>query len=211
MILTIASQEAAAIPAGSAPSSATTAGSIARSLASRRANAGRNVLLICQKTPDKQPNQHRKGNDDCAWLATDMKAGARGRKLAVEEIADELASARERYHDVVIDMPRLQHEDSLYVLAATGLAVFAIQTASWNQDRQKRLIQRISAARSWNPALPVLVIVDDVDSLAAQAIISRLSDKVAHIRFIHLHVAQQHGLAANDAPLTALYKAIYKC
>ncbi len=203
MILTIASQE---FPTGAPGESGSTgsAGSIAASLARRRANAGRNVLLLSQKTTEKQPNQHSKAQNDDAWLATEIKAGAKTRKLAAEAIAIELASARNLYHDIVIDMPKLQHADSLYVLAATGLAVFSIRAATWNQDRQKRLVQRIGAARSWNPTLPVLVIVDEIDSLAAQAIISKLAEKVPQIRFIHLSAIQ-----SGEAPVAALYKAIY--
>ncbi|HTD06821.1 hypothetical protein [Undibacterium sp.] len=200
MILTIA-------PIGPA-TGAGSAASLASLLACRRANAGRNVLLIRQKTSGKQVNQHSKARDECAWLATEVKTGAKTRPLAAAKFADELACARDNYHDIVIDMPRLQHADSLYLLAATGLAVFAIQTASWNRDRQKRLVQRISAARSWNPALPVLVIADEVDSLAGQAMISGLAERVRDIRFIHLDVEQQ-DLQANPAPLSALYRAIY--
>ncbi len=207
MILTITSQE---IPVGALGESGSTGptGSIAASLARRRANAGRNVLLLCQKTAERQPNQYSKAQNDDAWLATEIKAGAITRKLAAEAIANELASARDLYHDIVIDMPRLQHTDSLYVLAATGLAVFSIRAATWNQDRQKRLVQRIGAARSWNPALPVLVIVDDIDSLAGQTIISSLAAKVRNIRFIHLQTGQQTK-KSDDLPVSALYKAIY--
>ncbi|GGC94124.1 hypothetical protein [Undibacterium terreum] len=216
MILTIASQEASSLPPLSAyaqdlASTTSIASSIAAALARRRANAGRNVLLICQKPADKQARQHAHESEESAWLATEMKAGARVRKLAMEEIASELSTAKDLYHDVVIDMPRLQHGDSLYVLAATGLAVFEIQVSSWNPDRQKRLVQRISAARSWNPGLPVLVMVDDMDSLAAHSIISKLSERVPNIRFIHQHAMPQQGQANNDASLTALYQAIYRC
>lgn len=209
MILTIASHETALpLSAATGTGYAVESGSVALSLARRRANAGRNVLLISQNTMEKQANQHTKARMvEHAWLATAIKSGAKGRKLAVEEIADELACARDLYHDVVIDMPKLQHADSLYVLAATGLAVFAVQTATWDTDQQKRLVQRISAARSWNPSLPVLVIADDVDSLAGQAIISGLAEKVGNIRFIHLNL--QPLLEPNDASLAALYRAIY--
>ena len=214
MILTIASQEALALNpiaalAQDLPATASITGTIAASLARRRANAGRNVLLICQKPADKQAHQREKPGNGIAWLATEMKAGANMRKLASEEIASELSAAKELYHDVVIDMPVLQHEDSLYILAATGLAVFEIQASRWNPDRQKRLVQRISAARLWNPALPVLVMVDDMDNPAARSIISQLSERVPQIRFIHLY-AMQHQ-ANNDAPLTALYQAIFRC
>ena len=190
MILTINSQENAE------------SNSIAAALANRRADAGRNVLLLCQKKAKKRARQDNKTAGHETWLATEMKAGAKPRELARDEIANELASADHLYRDIVIDLPKLQHADSLYVLAASALAVFTIQVDSWNLDCQKTLIQRIRAARLWNASLPVLIIVDEPGSQAGIAMISQLRNSVSDLRIIE-------SAQTSHISIAALYREIY--
>jgi hypothetical protein len=190
MILTINSQEN--------PES----NSIASALANRRADAGRNVLLLCQKKTKKRVMPDSKAAGEETWLATEMKAGAKPRELARNEIANELAAADHLYRDIVIDLPKLQHADSLYVLAASALAVFAIQVDSWDLECQKTLIQRIRAARLWNATLPVLVVVDEPASQAGQDIVSQLANSVSGLRTIE-------STQTSHMSIAALYQEIY--
>jgi hypothetical protein len=183
MILTIASQELSA--------TSDLADSMAAAIARRRARAGRNVLLIYKTTVATD-----------GWLATAIKSGAETREIPAMNIANELASAKMEYHDIVISMPQLEDAGSLYALATAELAVFAIQADQWRSDRN--LISSIHAARTRNPELPVLLLIDNLQGTAGRAIMAALSAQIANVRFLHLSAKKRDEISVG-----ALYQAIY--
>lgn len=183
MILTIASQELSA--------TSDIADSMAASIARRRARAGRNVLLIDKTTAATD-----------GWLATAIKSGAEIREIPAVNIANELASAKMQYHDIVISIPKLEDASSLYTLATAELAVFTIQADQWQSDRN--LISSIHAARTWNPELPVLLLIDNLQGTAGRAIMATLSTQIANIRFMHLSAKKR-----DETSIGSLYQAIY--
>jgi len=186
MILTMASQELSATSAAS-----DIPDSMAASIARRRARAGRNVLLIYKTAVATD-----------SWLATAIKSGAEIREIPAVNIANELASAKTQYHDIVINMPKLEDASSLYALAAADLAAFAIQADQWQSDRI--LISSIHAARTWNPELPVLLLIDNLQGTTGRAIMATLSAQIANIRFMHLSAKKR-----DETSISTLYQGIY--
>jgi len=195
MILTISSPT-------SAVTSSDPLNSMAASIARRRARAGRNVLFIYKKTATQRNGQQPDMAATDSWLATAIKTGAELREVAAEDIAAELALAKIQYHDIVVDMPKLEDASSLYVLATAQLAVFAIQTSQWHTDRQ--LLSTIHAARTWNPDLPALLLVDDMQGAAGQGLLSTFSEQLGNVRFLQLSANR-----VDDASVGALYHSIY--
>lgn len=190
MIVTIATQDYAA-----------TAHFIASTLARRRANAGRDVLLLSQKNLPKHAVQDHQEKESQAWFATEMKAGASAFKLNADQLEQELADSG--YRDIVVDLPQAEQASSLVALAASSFAVFMLNTAGWNSNRENFLIQQMKAARSANAKVPVLLIVDDAASPAGLAITARLTERVADLRIQQLAADQQ-------ATLAYLYSTIYQ-
>lgn len=185
--------------------------SIAVALANRRAEAGRNVLLLCQKMfnmastsrGDKKSELRSLSAIHASWLATEMKAGAKPRDLPDDQVANELvASSLNPYRDIVIDMPTLDGADVLSVLAASGLVLFVIQVATWNQACQDDLIEKIKAARSRKDSLPILIVIDEQFTSAGQELTALLNAQIPGLNFIALS-------KISEMSMMELYRIIY--
>ncbi|AMO99440.1 hypothetical protein CAter282_1556 [Collimonas arenae] len=195
MILTISSRTSTVGPSDPL-------NSLAASIARRRARAGRDVLFIYKKTAAPQNGQQPDIAAADGWVATAIKTAAELREVGAADIAAELASASMQYHDVIVDMPKLEDASSLYVLATAQLAIFSIQASQWHTDRH--LLSTVHAARTWNPDLPVLLLVDDMQSAAGQALVSTLSERIENIRFLQMSASR-----TDNTSVGSLYHAIY--
>lgn len=174
----------------------------ASALARRRANAGRNVLLLSQNTHRKKPNQHKKATDNVAWLSREMKIGARTHTLLTDALADELAQSTSQFHDVVIDLPMPTYTEARIALESSSLLVFTIQLATWDDEKYSKLLKRIKTARRSNSTLPVLTLMDEIESGRGQHLINSLAHAVPNIQFMQL-------ARSPDLSLENLYRAIY--
>ncbi|MFZ6655124.1 hypothetical protein [Undibacterium sp. TJN19] len=175
---------------------------IATTLALRRANAGRNVLLLQQQKALKQANQYSKEKQGEEWLATEMKDAARPHPLCFGELFNACHVSANTYHDIVIEMPKLQGADAKTIFSMTDTLVLAIPPATWNKDKCTRCIKQLNLARSCHQDMSVLMIVDEVKSLSAQAMINRFFEKVPGLRFIFIP-------PNSSLLLSNLYKAIF--
>ncbi|MEO6920663.1 MAG: hypothetical protein ABI171_16910 [Collimonas sp.] len=188
MILTIASEHV--LTASSA-----IADSMATALARRRARAGRNVLLVYQNPATVQTPDAAAG-----WLATEIKTGAEIRTIAANDIGAELASAKTRYHDILVHLPKHTDASSHTVLANADLALFAIPADESQADAQ--LAASVHAVSVRNTGLQLLVLIDD--NAAGRSIMSSLARKIAHIRFSNLSAQRR-----DEVTISALYHVIY--
>jgi hypothetical protein len=175
---------------------------IATTLALRRANAGRNVLLLQQQKSRKQANQYNKENQRVTWLATEMKEAAQPRLLSFSELFNECKSAGNACHDLVIEMPTLTGPDAKAIFAMTDTLVVGVPAAKWNRHKCGRCIKQLNLARSCQQSMSVLVMIDEIRSLSAQEMINRFTGKVPDLHFIFIP-------PDNDLSLTHLYKAIF--
>ncbi|MFZ6751211.1 hypothetical protein [Undibacterium sp. Ren11W] len=191
MIITIATQDYVG-----------TAHFIATTLARRRANAGRDVLLLSQKILPEHASQNQE-KENQAWFATEMKAGASSFKLNADQLEQELADIQSVHRDIVVDLPQATQASSLCALAASSFAVFMLKTADWHANSESLLIQQMKAARSANAKVPVLLIVDEATSPAGRAIIATLTASVTDLRIQALATDQQ-------ATLAYLYRTIFQ-
>lgn len=198
MILTISSQDT------------DLSDSIAVALANRRADAGRNVLLLCKKNLDKSSSARIEKNvanrgrlvSSSNWLATEMKAGAKPRDLPDYQVVKELASAFNQHRDIVIDMPSLDDIEASSLLAFSGLVLFVLQVSTWSQLRQNTLIQQLKVARSCKLSLPILMVVDEQDTAAGQALTKVLNAQIPDLHLIGLsHMSEMS--------ISALYRFVY--
>lgn len=176
--------------------------SIAKALANRRASAGRDVLLLCQKSNSSVCEQSCVAEPECGWQATEMKAGAKSRELDTEEVIQELAETNCPHRDVIIAMPQLQSDEALSVLTASGSAIFFVRPSTWEQERLQRLLQQIDAARHNKPNLTILLILDEQDSAAAINFMASVTSLAKDARFIQLSYW-------NEIPIAELYRTIY--
>lgn len=198
MILTISSQDTDLCDA------------IAVALANRRADAGRNVLLLCQKMLskaatvrcDRESVRSTLSAKNSCWSATEMKAGAKSRELPDHQVVNELTSTRNQYRDIVIDMPSLYDTNALSLLASSDLLLFVIPVAPWNQTQQNDLIDQIRAARRCQCSLPILIVINEQTSLAGQALTATLKAQISHLRFFALS-------RFSEMLITELYRSIY--
>lgn len=183
---------------------------IAVALANRRADAGRNVLLLCQKffskAPTKRLGQHatrsKQSSNKANWLATEMKAGAKPRELPDHQVADELVSSINQYRDIVIDMPSLDDVDAFTLMASSGLVLYVIQMATLDQTLQHDVIGQIKAARQCQRWLPILIVIDEQTTSAGQALTAMLQSQIPQLQFIALS-------RIGELPIAELYRIIY--
>jgi hypothetical protein len=190
MMLTIASEQIAG-------ASSDIANSMTAVLARRRARAGRNVLLVYQTPPSSQAAEI---DTALSWMATEIKTGADIRVIAANDIGTELASAKARYHDILVNLPQRDDAGLRSVLAIADTALFALSVDEVPSETE--MLASMHAASSRNPALQVLALVDD--NAAGRSIMASLSGKIAHLRFIHLSARKR-----DDMTVGALYQAIY--
>jgi hypothetical protein len=198
MILTISSQDADLCD------------SIAVALANRRADAGRNVLLLCQKTQsDTTTFAGDRGLKydgilvtNSNWLAIEMKAGAKPRDLADHQLADELVSSDSHCRDIVIDMPRLDNAYALAILALSGFALYVIQVATLDQSRRPNVVEQIKVLRECQPSLSILIVVDEQYTSDGQALTALLKSQIPQLQFITLS-------RIGELTITELYRIIY--
>ncbi|WP_395826620.1 hypothetical protein [Collimonas sp.] len=195
MILTLSSQTPSAAP--SDPFN-----SVAALIARHRARAGRDVLFICKNTSTLRNNRQQDTDAPDNWLTKAIKTGAELREVAATEIAAELESTQTCYHDIIVDMPQLEDDTSLAVLAAAQLAVLAIQCSQPHLDWQ--LLPSIQAARNGNPDLPLLLLIDDMYGPTGQALISMISERIGNVRFLQLSANLR-----SDASIGALHHSVY--
>lgn len=179
-----------------------TNGISAFALARRRANAGRNVLLVSQNTSRKKANQYKKSATDVTWLLKEMKAGAKTYPLLAEAFANELLQSSRHFHDIVIDLPMPSYSEAGVALNSSNLLVFAIPMATWSDDRHSRLLRCVKTARKSNPALPVLLMLDEIASVRGQNLIGRLARIIPNIQFMQI-------VRSDDMSTMNLYRAIY--
>jgi hypothetical protein len=198
MILTISSQDTDLCDA------------IAVALANRRADAGRNVLLLCQKMLSKAAaiRTERKLKSGCTsvansnWLATEMKAGAKPRDVPVHQVADELVSSINQYRDIVIGLSSLDDADALPLLASSSLVLYVIQVATLDHTRQHDVIEQIKAVRQCLRSLPILIVIDAQYTFAGQALTAMLKSQIPQLQFIALS-------KIGALTITELYRIIY--
>jgi len=184
--------------------------SIAVALANRRADAGRNVLLLCKKNLntassariEKNVANHGKLVSGLHWLATAMKAGAKPRDLADHQVASELASSFNQHRDIVIGMPSLDDTEASFLLAFSSLVLFVLQVSTWSQVRQDELIQLLKAARSCKLSLPLLIIIDEQDTATGQALTTALNAQIQDLQLIGLS-------RMSEMSISALYRFVY--
>lgn len=198
MILTISSQDTDLCDA------------IAVALANRRADAGRNVLLLCQKMLsraatdrcDRESARPTQSAMNPCWTATEMKAGAKSRELPDHQVINELRSALNQYRDIVIDMPSFYDTDALSLLASSDLLLLVIPVARWNYIRQDDLIEQIRAARRCQCSLPILIVIDEQTSSAGQTLSETLKAQIPHLKIFALSRISEMSIAE-------LYRSIY--
>jgi chromosome partitioning protein len=142
MIITILNQVGISSSAG-----------LASHLAMRRAQAGRNVLLIY---PNSLAPSHGAKN---LWQAVEIKLGAVAHTVIDKNLDSKLRNLASRYNDIVIDAGTHDLAGNRPALMATNMAIVPIQSGHFGVKVQHRLTKRIEAARVGNPALRVLLLI----------------------------------------------------
>ncbi|MFZ6768839.1 hypothetical protein ACO0LM_17415 [Undibacterium sp. Di26W] len=186
---------------GASPHASHYAG-LAAAIAQRRAQMGRNVLLLTQCMPDKQANQYKRPTENRTWQAREMKISATIRTVHSDALMAELATARQTGYDVIADLQQAHTDVALHLLAESHMLVFYLQTALWDRDQQTRMMKCIRTAREKNHSLPLLFILDDINSKTGQDLVNKLARQLHDIRF----------LLANTSPdltLSSIYKSIF--
>ncbi|MFZ6723224.1 hypothetical protein [Undibacterium sp. Ji49W] len=177
-------------------------GGLAAAIAQRRALAGRNVLLLTQCMPDKQANQYKNPAENRMWQTREMKIAATSRTVNSEALMAELAIARQSTCDVILELQQAHTDVALHLLAESHMLVFYIQTALWKRDRHTRMMQCIRAAREKNQSLPVLFILDDINSKTGQDLVNKLARQLHDVRFLLANTSA-------DLALASIYKSIF--
>jgi len=175
---------------------------LAAAIAQRRAHAGRNVLLLTQGVPGRQANQYRKPMEDRVWQVREMKIAATVRNVHSNTLMAELEIARQSACDVILDLQKSQTDAAKHLLGESQMLVFHIRTALWNRDRQTRMMKCIRTAREENHSLPVLFILDDINSKAGQYLVNKLARQLSDVRFLLANTSA-------DLALANIYKSIF--
>ncbi len=142
MIITILNQVGISSSAG-----------LASHLATLRAQAGRNVLLIY---PNSLAPSHGTKNP---WAAVEIKLGAVAHAVIDKSLDSKLRNLASRYNDIVIDAGIPDSAGNRPALMTTNMAIVPIQPRHFGVQVQHRLTRRIAAARVVNPALRVLLVI----------------------------------------------------
>lgn len=175
---------------------------LAAAIAQRRANAGRNVLLLTQCTQYRQPNQHKRNLENRMWQAREMKIAAAVRSFHADALTAEITTASYARYDIITELQQSQSADAADLLRASDMLVFHIQTALWNRDRQTRMMKCIRIACENKIQLPILVILDDVDSKLGQDLLNKLARQLNNVRFLLANTSV-------DMALGNIYKSIF--
>ncbi len=175
---------------------------LAAAIAQRRAHAGRNVLLLTQCMQDRQPNQYKINLENRMWQAREMKIAAAIRSFHADALTAEITTASYAHYDIITELQQAQSADAADLLRASDMLVFHIQTALWNRDRQTRMMKCIRIACENNHQLPVLVILDDINSKLGQDLLNKLARQLNNVRFLLANTSV-------DMALGSIYKSIF--
>lgn len=169
---------------------------VARNLALLRARSGRRVCLM-----NTDSALARSGAD---WSNERSAAGLQPwidtRQVGSRAVKARLTALRPLFNDILIDAGSRDSEECRCVLASARLVLVPVRGDAIDLDCQYRLLQRLNAARAFNPAMRVLfvAVTDDCgptpdERAAVLAHVARVHDASLAATVLHAPCALDYG------------------
>lgn len=135
---------------------------MAAMLAATLAGLGRLVTLIDTDTHTRDVSQ---------WLATRLRDWPNLPRivgeLETENVGDRACEARDRGHDVVLDVGGRDAEQLRVAMSVADVLIMPIEPAQFDLFSAKRMTKRVAECRRWNPKLRAFFFINCAETNAS--------------------------------------------